>query len=192
MLRFDFFFSFVSSFKFLKAAKEVKLPCHSGWLLCIKSLKALCLDLLGEKKILSHICLWKCNQDHVENLHSQIQGYNGFNDHPNAESYINALRCLACRSSTTELLDKTISSVSNCLPDGEDSATSNSSSVADMPKKSFFSTPSLTISENLDQDWEICVTDQLFLNSVESEVVTYIAGNVLHKLKKTPACSWHL
>jgi len=55
----------------------------------------------------------------VENLHSQIRGYNGFNDHPTPESYINALRCLSCSSSTTELLDKTISAGANCLADGE-------------------------------------------------------------------------
>ena len=67
------------------------------------------------------MCLRKCNQDHVENLHSQIRIYNGFNDHPTAEGYINPLRCLASSSSICELLDKTILSGANCQPDDEHS-----------------------------------------------------------------------
>lgn len=82
-------------------------------------MKKLRAKLLVAEKLLSHLCLRKCNQDHVENLHSQIRGYNGFNDHPSVTAYINALRCLSCSFSTSELLDQTMSSGANCVPDGE-------------------------------------------------------------------------
>ncbi|GFN93250.1 transposable element p transposase [Plakobranchus ocellatus] len=188
MERFDFFYAFVSSFKFVRTGdgKEIKLPSHCGWLLALKSLKALSTHLLKEEKILTHLCLRKCNQDHVENLHSQIRNYKGFNDHPKAESYINALRCLACSSSTTELLDKTISAGANCLSDKE--ASPYTISPPDAVTYKSFSARQTDLEESNSEgptlEWELGVLELegKQLGEVEKEIVNYIAGSVVRKL----------
>ena len=77
---FDYFIAFVTSWQFL-SPNDVPirhaLPSHKGWILCLHSMKALSQELIVDKKVLNFLCLRKCNQDHVENMHCQIRGYNG-------------------------------------------------------------------------------------------------------------------
>ena len=183
---FDFYFDFVSTFEFtsLLTNKSVKLPSHVGWLLAIKSFKALCVSLIQDQKIFSHLCLRKCNQDHVENLHSQIRSNNGFNDHPTPEGYINALRCLASNSSICELLDKTISSGANCQPDKEHSTVH--SNVFEMTNISTCASESaLDTSDSLVllEDGDTLQLESLD-TKIEQEIVDYIAGSVVRNITK--------
>ncbi|KAL8599934.1 hypothetical protein ACOMHN_057711 [Nucella lapillus] len=92
-VRFACFSNFVESWCFTNP-KNGKLasniPSHKEWLLVLSAMKGLSQKLIMEKEVLTHLCLRKCNQDPVENLHSQIRGYNGFNDHPTLPAYVNA------------------------------------------------------------------------------------------------------
>lgn len=129
------------------------------------------------------MCLRKCNQDHVENLHSQIRNYNGFNDHPTPEGYINALRCLASNSSICELLDKTISSGANWQPDKEHST--NFSNVNIINTSTCASESALHPSDSLvlSADGDTLQLESLD-TKIEQEIVDYIAGSVVINITK--------
>eukprot|EP00745_Piridium_sociabile_P001644 TRINITY_DN11012_c0_g1_i1.p1 TRINITY_DN11012_c0_g1~~TRINITY_DN11012_c0_g1_i1.p1 ORF type:complete len:747 (+),score=148.19 TRINITY_DN11012_c0_g1_i1:561-2801(+) len=181
--RFATFFNFVASWKFVANGKERKIPSHAGWMLALKSLKMLSKKLIQDEKVLSHLCLRKCNQDHVENLHSQIRGYNGFNDHPSLTSYVNALRCLACSFSTSELLDKTISAGANCQPDGEHGIHLNSDTSFAAPTPASEGPSSLGFEEQI----TVSATESAelpVLPDIDSDIVHYIAGSVVRNVSK--------
>ncbi|KAL8578147.1 hypothetical protein ACOMHN_051702 [Nucella lapillus] len=147
-----------------------------------------------EEEVLTHLCLRKCNQDHVENLHSQIRGYNGFNDHPTLPAYVNALRCLSCSSAASELLDKTISAGANCQPDGEhghhpivnpctadvECDAENADHADPIETNSFSCENNLFSSSFTDSEME--------LPPVESDIVQYIGGAVVRKFKQKYDC----
>ncbi|XP_005095249.1 uncharacterized protein LOC101858172 [Aplysia californica] len=115
--RFSSFFNYVESWFYtnpINSKPATNIPSHQGWLLELSPKKGLSQQLIMEEEVLTHLCLRKCNQDHVENLHSQKRGYNGFNNHPTIPGYVNALHCQSSSSATSELLDKTISAGANC------------------------------------------------------------------------------
>ena len=176
--RFDYFYNFFKSFSF----KNInQCAFHAGWCLAFKSLKSLCKHLMKDNKELEYLCLRKCNQDHVENLHAQIRSKNGFNDHPTSEGYITALRCLACSSSLTELLDATISSGANCLPDEENGCNSTTNFAVQCQSLDH---PADHISVTFDFDTTIeYLCDELPDNS--NDIVDYIAGSIIRALNKT-------
>ncbi|KAK7088797.1 hypothetical protein V1264_022670 [Littorina saxatilis] len=177
--RFATFFNFVASGKFVVNGKERKIPSHAGWMLALKSLAMLSTKLIQDEKVLSHLCLRKCNQDHVENLHSQIRGYNGFNDHPSLTSYVNALRCLACSFSTSELLDKTIRAGANCQPDGEHGIDLNTGTSFASEGPSPLGSAQISVSLSATESAELPV-----LSDIESDIVHYIAGSVVRNVGK--------
>ena len=150
-------------------------------------MKALSQELIVDKKMLNFLCLRKCNQDHVENMHCQIRGYNGYNDHPSVDAYVNAIRCLACSISTSELLDSDISKGANCLVDGElDSLPYEAQSCTcdtqlKIPAPSTQSSPEVETAE-----WEQSIISAL--PPIETEVSNYIAGSVISKLMKKVKC----
>ena len=182
MKLFDTFISFVASWEFKVGEKSRQIPSHNGWLLALKGLKGLCHQLMVEEKALSFLCLRKVNQDHVENLHSQIRRFNGFNDHPMPEQYVNALHCLACYVSTTELLDKNISSGANCLPDGENDISLPLPQVNTGVCGYETETPEGHEIESTRLDWEAAIP--LSLSDIEHNIVDYIAGSVVKQIVK--------
>jgi ferredoxin len=184
--RFRDFAEFVKTWKF---SKRRSIPSHQGWLLALSGLEQLSHKLLVEEKIMTHLCLRKCNQDHVENLHSQIRHYNGFNDHPSVPAYVNALRCLSCSSSVSELLDKTISSGSNCLPDGEHGERTPdppAPSVAPNESQTECHFASFFPSDDAQHSTSSSVPE---LQSVEKDLVEYIAGSVVKSCMTKIGCS---
>ncbi|ELU02062.1 hypothetical protein CAPTEDRAFT_218121 [Capitella teleta] len=132
---FDRFVAFGDSWSFInpRTQKALSIPSHQGWRVVLQSMKGGCIELLLDRNF-SFVSLRKFNQDHVENLHSRIRSFNGNNQHPMVSEYVNAIRCLACAASTTELLDRDINKGQNCLPDGElgiQSASGSSPSLAE-------------------------------------------------------------
>ena len=138
----------------------------------------------------------KLTQAHVENLHSQIRGYGGFNDHPNAHDYTNALRCLACKFSTTELVEAYQSDKTNC-EQWEDSLPA---AEAEAPKAEATQTEALESEDATKENQPDPTLDVAFQNPgaisgdnltpLEEETTIYIAGAVCHKMQKnTKACS---
>ena len=114
---FEKFQSFIESGKFLNnKQKLVTLPCHRGWLITLRALKQLCETLIKDEKPVHFLCLRKFNQDHVENIHSRISAFHGFNDHPMRHQYVTAIKFLSCTCSlgTTELIDSFLSKSTNC------------------------------------------------------------------------------
>eukprot|EP00745_Piridium_sociabile_P013933 TRINITY_DN20534_c0_g2_i1.p1 TRINITY_DN20534_c0_g2~~TRINITY_DN20534_c0_g2_i1.p1 ORF type:complete len:764 (-),score=172.59 TRINITY_DN20534_c0_g2_i1:134-2425(-) len=189
--RFSDFASFVASWKFVKNGKEKKIPSHQGWQLALSAMRQLTHKLIIDKEIMTYLCLRKCNQDHVENLHSMIRGYNGFDDHPTLPAYTNALRCLSCRFSTTELLDKTISAGANCLPDNEAGGVLHEAGgVAHVPSQTLESAS--IENESACSQLEISHADSPRVDSTlkpaEGDIVAYIAGSMIKKLNIT-GCS---
>ncbi|KAL8602678.1 hypothetical protein ACOMHN_058631 [Nucella lapillus] len=196
-VRFASFSNFVESWCFTNP-KNDKLasnsPSHKRWLLVLSAMKGLSQKLIMEEEVLTHLCLRKCNQDHVENLHSQIRGYNGFNDHPTLPAYVNALRCLSCSSATSELLDKTISAGANCQPDGEHGhhrivnpctadveCDAENADHADPIETNSFSCENNLFSSSF-------TYSEMELPPVESDIVQYIAGAVVRKFKQKNDC----
>ena len=57
------------------------------------------------------LCLRKCDQDQVENMH---RAFRGFNDNPMLHQYVTAIKCLSCSLGTKELIDSSISTSTNC------------------------------------------------------------------------------
>ena len=103
---FEKFQSFIESYQFLNnKRKPATLPCHRGWLITLRALKQLCETLIRDEKLVHFWCLRKFNQDHVENMHSRISAFHGFNDHPMRHQYVTAIKCLSCSLGTTELID---------------------------------------------------------------------------------------
>ena len=58
--------------------------------------------------------LEKFNQGHVENIHSRISAFHGFNDNPMRHQYVTAIKCLSCSLGTTELIDSSLAKSTNC------------------------------------------------------------------------------
>ncbi|KAL8562565.1 hypothetical protein ACOMHN_045830 [Nucella lapillus] len=196
-VRFASFFNFVESWCFTNPKNDKlasNIPSHKGWLLVLSAMKGLSQKLIMEEEVLTHLYLRKCNQDHVENRHSQIRGYNGFNDHPTLPAYVNALRCLSCSSATSELLDKTISDGANCQPDSEhghhpivnpctadvECDAENADHADPIETNSFSCENNLFSSSFKDSEME--------LPPVESDIVQYIAGAVVRKFKQKNDC----
>lgn len=178
MLRFDDFSAFVESWIFIRRSKPVTLSSHKGWLLSLKALKSLCIELIRDQK-LNHLCLRKCNQDHVENMHSRIRGYNGFNDHPMVDAYVSAIRCLSCSFSTTELLDQAGSTGANCQPDGEAALVDPDS----CPPEIQLPQPENVQLTQCEPPGGADVTG-VQSQGIEASIVSYIAGYVVRKLRK--------
>ncbi|KAL8611174.1 hypothetical protein ACOMHN_064464 [Nucella lapillus] len=196
-VRFASFSNFVERWCFTNPKNDKlasNIPSNKGWLLVLSAMKGLSQKLIMEEEVLTHLCLRKCNQDHVENLHSQIRGYNGFNDHPTLPAYVNALRCLSCSSQTSELFDKTISAGANCQPDGEhghhpivnpctadvECDAENADHADPIETNSFSCENNLFSSSFTDSEME--------LPPVESDIVQYIAGAVVRKFKQKNNC----
>ncbi|KAL8614765.1 hypothetical protein ACOMHN_017746 [Nucella lapillus] len=196
-VRFASFSNFVESWCFTNPKNDKlasNIPSHKGWLLVLLAMKGLSQKLIMEEEVLTHLCLRMCNQDHVENLHSQIRGYNGFNDHPTLPAYVNALRCLSCSSATSELLDKTIRAGANCQPDGEhghhpivnpctadvECDAENADHADPIETNSFSCENNLFSSSFTDSEME--------LPPVESDIVQYISGAVVRMFKQKNDC----
>ncbi|GFR73105.1 THAP domain-containing protein 9 [Elysia marginata] len=192
--KFDFFSSFVKSWTFAAhSGKTVRssLPFHKGWTLCLAAMKGLAEKLLIQDRSMPFLCLRKLNQDHVENLHSQIRGRNGFNDHPMLSAYVSAIKCLACQVNTSELLEASASTGANCellCEDGEDYGTPaeeltfHSVSFAENLNTSD-DIVEVQSSEDISEETE-CLTDVPPLNVVQVETCAYVAGVVLRSLSK--------
>ena len=119
-LQFGFFYRFVSSWSFVSSKADTDgsttIPCHKGWLLNLKTMKALSKSLCVDKSVLSFLCLNRLNQDHVENCHSMIRSKNGANDHPEISQYVSAIRTLSSCALISDLLGEKRNQ--NCQSDG--------------------------------------------------------------------------
>lgn len=193
--KFNFFSAFVNSWTFsAHNEKNVRnnLPFHRGWILCLASMKKLAEKLLVQDNSMSFLCLRKLNQDHVENLHCQIRGRNGFNDHPMLPAYVSAIKCLACQISTTELLESATSSGANCeilFEDDEVDSTEDGVTSHNIPCAASFDTgkgTALASTSSDDSEELYCVSNLHLqpLNVVQVETCAYIAGAVLRSLSK--------
>lgn len=141
-----------------------------------------------EREVLSYICTRKLNQDHVENLHSQIRGFNGFNDHPNVPDYVNALRGLACKFSTSELIESCHPAGANC--ESLDWEEEEECGKENEPPASAAAIQEQTVDPidfDTECEWEdlepihvSCIPD--VLSPIEEETVVYIAGACMRKL----------
>ena len=112
--------SFVESWEFIVGGtgrqRRAPLPFHQGWKLALGAIRGLVQKYMVDDPQLTFLFTRRLNQDHVENLHCLIRGHNGFNNHPCVTKYASALRSLACRFSTTELVQTTQPSGANCEP----------------------------------------------------------------------------
>lgn len=185
---FDHFIDFVKSWSFIPKGRGKKsMPFHKGWSLCLSSMKQLCIDLI-ETKIMDFLCLRKCNQDHVENMHCRIRGRNGFNDHPTLTGYVNAIRCLACAFSTTDLLDSSISEGRNCMDDGEtDSLFSKFEtplSECESKVESNVVVPNKSNVVSLNVDSACLPVERFHFDEIQNDVCLYISGCVVRSLVK--------
>ena len=74
-VRFASFFNFVESWCFTNPKNDKlasNIPSHKGWLLVLSAMKGLSQKLIIEEEVLTHLCLRKCNHDHVENIHTNM------------------------------------------------------------------------------------------------------------------------
>ena len=188
MDRFNQYYQFVSSWKFLNVKKNAivtYMPFHKGWLLTLQSLKDLSHEMIVEKKI-KYLALRKVNQDHVENMHAQIRGYNGYNYHPMAPAYLNAIRCLSSSLLTGELLEANVSKGRNCQADGEHSPLVPHPSLppqpATIPSESL---PPVEENENFDDFEGEMMESENLVDNVEGNIVNYICGFIIRKFRKT-------
>ena len=180
LARFDHFISFFENMKFPDATRA--LPSHKGWILALNSLKALSLELLSPPHNLSFLCLRKCNQDKVENLHCQIRQFNRMNDHPDVIGYTNALRCLAISYSPIEFVWQ--SHESNCEEDHIPNCPLPPSVLNPDNKDDIDSTPTPPAMQASDDD-----ENGPALSAIEENIVQYIAGFVIRDLKKKKMCA---
>ena len=203
LARFDDFMDFINSLKFYRKEKPNakrrintsipvdNIPSHKGWKITLNAMKSLCSELLNQDQThpLSYICMRKCNQDHVENLHGQIRAYHGFNDHPNVISYVTALKYLSCQFLTAELLKP--SSGANCLPDNDLLATHPSvpQSSAECSAPQDLVSPEANAEEGNADSWldnemgEFNEQEQQ-LSALQCNIVAYISGSVVKSLTK--------
>jgi hypothetical protein len=70
-------------------------PFQKGWLMNIISLRGLYLDMKAELGI-QYIIPSHLNQDHLENIFSQIRGLGGFNNNPTALEFRHRIKKLIC------------------------------------------------------------------------------------------------
>jgi hypothetical protein len=194
--KFARFMEFVSSWSFvLPNGKTRQLPSHDGWRLALSALQHLCEELVVDKKVMSYLCLRKCNQDHVENLHSLIRGNSGHNDHPMSQFYISALRILACSFQTTELL--ALSDSSNCEADDDHVFLDTIPSLNTVTECSDACRAPVECVGDASGDNVINVSgiENLppapvhVVDPIEENVIIYIAGYVIRKLNTPKACS---
>lgn len=210
--QFSRFEQFVNSWKLHSVTGRTintSLPFHKGWRLCLAAMREMFCHFVVTERTLSFMCLRKINQDHVENLHCQIRGYNGFNDHPPARDYVNALRGLACKSSTSELLDTVHPDGANCegssweetaslvdctSPDGCDSQLDVDSASSTQPAiRPILPVDCTSVSQhaaNLHRPPTDSGSLELPLDTIELEISSYISGAVVHSLmRKTSSCN---
>lgn len=163
--------------------RHVDLPFVKGWKLCLQSMKYLCHRLVATGAI-PVLYTRKLNQDHVENLHSQLRGYHGFQDHPSSQEYITALRCLSCQFNTAELIETNHSVSANCESSAweADLPRVPASIPQEQPSDIENCVPGEVVVELEDEDDNLIAT--IPLSKIESQTVGYIAGAACRKLLK--------
>lgn len=182
----------LTSIKLSDGTKAIITPRKTGFiglLVCIESLKALYIQLIEKDQKLKYIPAYKISQDHLELMFGHIRSHGGCSTNPTARQFQAIYKKLLVKS---ELRDV---DQGNCIALEEVSFLSCSSAVQNI---------NLTIEpcklhEGNDEDemsllYEQAVFDEEIsilvqdVTEFSSQVVSYIAGFIVHRLLKLLKC----
>lgn len=156
-----------------------------GLLICIKSLKKMHSEYITTKK-LKFLPFYKLSQDHLECFFSAIRAKGGFNNNPTAYQFKSAYKRLVVHGEI-----KSIES-GNCIPLEEIKILTHTEVRYEAKINKYASQNIRDIDnqepENIDDDHDYIIADPSKLTMFTEEIIPYIGGFVVKKIKKTLKC----
>ena len=192
----------ISQWEFVSEKKKFKsLPFKECWLITLKSLEMMLPKLLNRENMF-YICGRRLNQDFVENVFCQVRNDKGsFNENPDSYRAVANLRAVAA-----SMYFGSNTNGSNC-EDDEDiivfDVHSNNCPTKNVSTKNMPSVPDNTPSISSQRSAAQHATTSLFSkpcidvaplelpNSIEMDVIHYIAGHLLYKFMDSKCSSCH-
>jgi hypothetical protein len=147
-----------------------------------------------EKKMLLYVPAYKVSLDHLELFFSSIRSAGGWNNNPTARQFTAAYKKLLIRAETRD------GGLGNCIPLEQIPVLtcSNSTGRQEHPIEQINQScsPQLSVDFKADDLLETILTDHecdyladlCSLSRCSEEIVTYIAGFIVHHLQKTLKC----
>ena len=166
----------------LESGSSRKLPCMTGWKISIQSLLQLWEELHSTHN-LKYLMTSRINQDCIENLFSVVRGKGGHMDNPDPKHF----RLFFRQAMVDAVLRQ--SKTSNCLEDGEKflvslDAMGNTPQVDPSPLQNI----PLPVQHQDGDNATLMNVAFMFpseqLNTVEKNVLTYISGYIVRKIRK--------
>lgn len=150
-----------------------------GFLIDIQSFRKLALDLLKNIKTpLKYFLTHKCSQDHIELYFCCLRSRGGWNNNPSVMQLLWAVRRLLYKNSIKPSIN------ANCLTEGFES-----SSILEF----WSSKRALCDNEDLENNYEtetlVESLDSFQLPPYQSNILYYITGNIVKKLKNKCNCT---
>lgn len=147
-----------------------------GFFINMCSVQQIIQTYIIEKQYLSYLLTYKLSQDHIEMFFCAIRSRGGFNNNPTAAQFASAYKRLLIHSEITS------SSSANCLPQDN---TRILHVVSTYRKSDHVSADDVCTFENFSYEGlEITDASMQFRN----DIVEYLAGFIVRKLKKTFHC----
>lgn len=128
---------------------------------------------------LDYLLTYKLCQDHIEQTFCLIRARGGFNDNPTTKQFMYAFRALLIHK------ELRMSTVANSLP--QDSTEFAILSASSTRKRQL--NESDTPTDNLFEDWLYDDVNLKGLDSIDHDIITYIAGYVERKIDKILKCN---
>ncbi|XP_022182833.1 uncharacterized protein LOC111042513 [Myzus persicae] len=164
-----------------------------GFIVSLNSLLQLYSTLIESNK-LSYIKAYKVSQDHLEIFFCSIRSHGGFNNNPTVRQFRSAYRKLVIRTTDMKQFN-----TGNCIPleDIDILHYSSSDPVTVLNNNSTnINSDKIVEEENsqninsfiMDHDYIVSNSDYSF-SYFSKEVITYVAGFVVHKLTNTLKCN---
>lgn len=183
---------YLANIKLSDGTKAIHSPRKTGFIgfsVCIESLKALYKQFVEEEQKLKYLPAYKISQDHLELMFGHIRAHGGCNTNPTARQFQAIFKKLLVKSELRDL------NQGNCTALEKVSFLTCSSAVKNI---------NLTIephklSDNDDEDeikslYEQAIFDEEIdiliqdISEFSNEVVSYIAGFVVHRILKVLKC----
>ena len=165
-----------------------------GFLICINSLKELYQEMVTKSKTLNFLLTYKLSQDHIELFFGQIRSMGGCNNNPTARQFKSAYKKLLVKNEIDQVTkgnDFPIAAVpilfassgtKNTVPSSACLINSSLSRARIIEEESLSDDNSETI-----DDYEV-LNEQSQFSLTSQNIIAYIAGFVVFKLKKILKC----
>ena len=165
-----------------------------GFLICINSLKELYREMVTNSKTLDFLLTYKLSQDHIELFFGQIRSMGGCNNNPTARQFKSAFKRLLVKNEIDQVTKGNafpieavpILFASSGKQKGIPSSVCQINSSLSRSRMMEEDLPNEDNTETID-DYEV-LNDRLEFSLTSQNIIAYIAGFVVFKLKKNLKC----